>query len=75
MNKYTVIKNDDLRYLTDTQIANLVEIVRDIAVRRQEEGRKYNNTYLVINRDEPYADQVIEIMKEHGHWEEPNHDT
>jgi len=74
MSKYTVIKNDDLRYLTDAQIANLVEIVRDIAVHRQEEGRKFNNTYLVINRDEPYADQVIAIMKEHGHWEGSNHD-
>jgi len=74
MNKYIVIKNDDLRYLTATQIANLVDIVQDITVCRQEEGRKFNNTYLVINRDEPYADHVIEIMKEHGHWEEPNHD-
>lgn len=74
MNKYTVIKNDDLRYLTDTQIANLVEIVRDIAIHRQEEGRKFNNTYLVINRDEPYTNQVIEIMKKYGHWEESNRD-
>jgi hypothetical protein len=27
-----------------------------------------NKTYLVINTDEPYADEVIEIMKRHGHW-------
>lgn len=27
-----------------------------------------NNEYLVVNLDEPYAEEVIEILKRHGHW-------
>lgn len=27
-----------------------------------------NNEYLVVNLDEPYAEEVIEILKKHGHW-------
>jgi hypothetical protein len=30
---------------------------------------KKENTYLVINTDEPYADEIIEILKKNGHWE------
>lgn len=32
------------------------------------QDEKGNNTYLAINTDEPYAEQIIEIMKQHGHW-------
>jgi hypothetical protein len=65
MNKFTVIKNSDL---TEEQHWVLANIVREIA-KRQEEGRQFNNHYLVINLDEPYADDVKEIMKNNGHWE------
>lgn len=36
--------------------------------RKQEVEKKEPHTYLVINRDEHYADEVIEILKRHGHW-------
>jgi len=31
-------------------------------------GKAEPAKYLVINVDEPYADEVIEILKRNGHW-------
>lgn len=31
-------------------------------------GGNNEKTYIVINTDEPYADEIIEIMKRYGHW-------
>ena len=46
-----------LSYLVEDKIGYTKEL----------EGKK-ENTYLVINTDEPYADEVIAILKRHGHW-------
>ncbi|UED78248.1 hypothetical protein FH508_0012290 [Lysinibacillus sp. CD3-6] len=66
-NKYTVFKNEDLKQLpltiqTQIQLAGYM-----IVYNRVGEG-KPENIYLVINTDESYADEVIEILKLHGHW-------
>lgn len=67
-NKFIVIKNDDVeKYLNFKGRVTLncaIEVIED---GRSVDGKK-NNTYLVINTDEPYADEVIEIMKKNGHW-------
>ena len=34
---------------------------------REEEGRK-DNSYVVVNEDEPYAEQVWKLVQDH--WEE-----
>lgn len=66
--KYTVLKNDDIhRYLDEKEKIELVASTSAIQQLRAIEGKK-ENTYLVINTDEPYADEVIEIMKRNGHW-------
>ena len=67
--KYTVIKNDDLdTYLDSNEQNSFYYLVEDrIEWTKKKEGKK-ENTYLVINTDEPYADEIIEIMKRHGHW-------
>lgn len=65
--KFTVIKNEDVLSLPNgllwmeklKNVGNVVNVTRH---------PKPVNTYLVINTDEPYADEVIEIMKRHGHW-------
>lgn len=68
-NKYTVIKNEDaFSYLTAEQENNLKDILREIHACRSYDGKDTERTYLVINTDEPYADEVIEILKRHGHW-------
>jgi hypothetical protein len=71
--KFTVFKNEDLyNALQGEENEDLRDafntIINMIAMYRDANGKKKPNTYLVINTDEPYADEVIEIMKRHGHW-------
>lgn len=74
--KFTVIKNQDVeKHLDDRDKSELSRILWKIEQGRYEEGKEAANTYLVVNIDEPYAPEVIGIMKDHGHWgiiEDPN---
>ncbi len=67
-NKFIVIKKDDaekyLNYSGKVALNHVLEVVED----GRSIDRKKINTYVVINVDEPYADEVIEIMKTNGHW-------
>ena len=65
--KFIVIKKDDVDYLAEYEKEYLEESIDRIAYRRMIDGRK-NNSYIVINTDESYADEVIEILKRNGHW-------
>ncbi|WP_370225269.1 hypothetical protein [Cytobacillus sp.] len=66
--KFTVLKNDDInRYLDEKAKIELSASTAAIQQLRAIEGKK-ENTYLVINTDEPYANEIIAIMKSHGHW-------
>lgn len=61
--KFTVIKDEDIRkYLDDEQLSALEDIELTIGYGRKEEGKAVNNTYLVINTDEPYADLVKALI-------------
>lgn len=68
--KFTVIKNEDLdsAYLMYPALSRDFELLQTKIKRHREYEGKKENTYLVINTDEPYADEVIEILKRHGHW-------
>ena len=67
-NKFIVIKKDDLeKYLHPNTRAEFDYALDKIERMRKNDGKK-SNYYVVINVDEPYADKVIELMKEHGHW-------
>ncbi|MED3792445.1 hypothetical protein P4571_08310 [Niallia alba] len=67
--KYLHFKLSDCsKYLSEQDQMQLVRISEKITNRRKEEGKNQDNTYLVINTDESYADEVIEIMKSNGHW-------
>lgn len=74
--KFTVLKNEDVnQHLDDRDKSELSRILWKIEQGRYEAGKEAANTYLVVNVDEPYAPQVIGIMKDHGHWgisEDPN---
>ncbi|WP_240455750.1 hypothetical protein [Virgibacillus sp. Bac332] len=66
--KYIVVKNEDIeKYLNKSDKQLFTNCVGQIQMSREIEGRD-NPTYLVINTDELYADEVIDIMKKHGHW-------
>lgn len=67
--KYTVLKNEDLKkYVPQFMLGGLEDIGIEIEEGRKADGKKPENTYIVINTDESYADEVIEVLKRHGHW-------
>ncbi|MDF2859174.1 MAG: hypothetical protein K0Q87_5025 [Neobacillus sp.] len=66
--KFIVLKCWELsKWLDDEQQKNLQDICKTISDSRHFEGKK-ENEYIVINTDEPYAQDVIEILKRNGHW-------
>ncbi|WP_313413157.1 hypothetical protein [Sedimentibacter sp.] len=68
LDKFTVLKNDDIaKYLSPLAKHRLQQLL-DVIYRCRTNDNKLLNTYLVINTDEPYADEVIEILKKNGHW-------
>lgn len=69
--KFTVLKNEDIEKLPinlGVVIDRACDMVKEA---RSSEGRDPNPEYLVINLDEPYAPEVIEILKCNGHWGRP----
>lgn len=66
--KHTVLKNEDLGKLPYEQMANLSEIQEMVSRNRIKDGKRGFPKYLVINTDEPYAEEIIEILKRNGHW-------
>lgn len=62
-NTHIVIKREDIfKYLTDNQIKYLDTILSVIADGRKKDGKKTDNSYYICNTDEPYADEVLEII-------------
>lgn len=83
--KYTVIKNEDIKNLLgESERKQFREFCRKIECHNRAKKdmealdkndyatylKRQDNIYLVINSDEPYADQIIDIMKANGHWGE-----
>lgn len=74
--KFIVIKIDDLKKYVNSvfKLAMLENDLNDIQAGRKADGKKPCPEYLVISTDEPYAGEIIEIMKRNGHWgESPDH--
>ena len=60
--KYCVIKLDDIKkYLTLSQKLILKEILQYLEEARFNEGKK-NNDYIICNQDEPYSNDVWDII-------------
>jgi len=68
--KFIVFNLDDCKkYFTERHWDRLTELTRHIEMARRYIDKKTNEReYLVINTDEPYADEIIEILKRNGHW-------
>lgn len=70
--RYTIINERDIAKYADQREASAMRtainnVGYDVEQGRIKDGKNPFNTYLVINMDEPYADEVIAIMKQHGH--------
>jgi hypothetical protein len=65
--KYVVIKIDDLKKYVKSpfKIAMLDNDLQDITAGRKADGKKPHNEYIIINTDEPYAQEVADIIKRH----------
>lgn len=62
-NTHIVIKREDIfKYLTDNQIKYLDAVLNTIADGRKKDGKKTDNSYYICNTDEPYADEVLEVI-------------
>lgn len=62
-NTHIVIKKEDvLKYLTDDQIKYLNTILSTITDGRKKDGKKPDNSYYICNTDEPYANEVLDII-------------
>ena len=61
--KFIVIKNEDAaRYLTNEEFKMLRNLQKKILTGRMSDGKMQNNTYYVVNTDEPYAKQVRDLI-------------
>ena len=61
--KFIVLKNADAeKYLTDEEFKTLRALQKKILTGRMSDGKLQNNTYYVVNTDEPYAKQVRDLI-------------
>lgn len=61
--KFVVFNIKDIdEYLSTSSKANLVLMEKAIQLGREKDGKKGVNNYYVCNQDEPYAQQVIDII-------------
>lgn len=64
--KFGVLKIEDvLKVSTESELLVLDGIVRKIGIMRKEEGRNHDPHYYVVNIDEPYAEEVLKLIKKH----------
>ena len=68
-NKHVIIKKNDLfDYCSEEETAFMDEVLNKIESGRIKDGKTPGNNYMVINQDESYSDEVVEILKNNGHW-------
>jgi len=68
-NKYFIIKQEDMtKHASEQDRTDLARILKNIRSSRYKFNKNTGNKYLVINVDEDYAEDVIEILKKNNHW-------
>lgn len=72
--RYTVLNERDLaKYGNEEELDKMEEaigyVLADVEFGREQDGKKPYNSYIVINVDEPYIEEIIEVMKRHGDWD------
>lgn len=71
--RYTVINERDYcKYVSEELKEDFEEVFGEvldqIETGRELEGKKPFNNYVVVNLDEPYINEIIDILKANGHW-------
>lgn len=73
--RYTIVNEADLLKYVPGRVVDKLRVAHNqacdfIEYGRKKDGKQPYNSYIVINTDEPYVKEIIEVMKKHGHWEE-----
>lgn len=72
--RYTIIKERDVeKYLSIGEQQDLAivldRMLGNIEHGRENDGKKPFNSYVVINTDEPWIGEIVEVMKRNGAWD------
>ncbi|MGE7091660.1 hypothetical protein ACQKII_09455 [Lysinibacillus sp. NPDC048646] len=72
--KYTILSHKDLNKYIDPFTQNEMWIMLDriagnIEDGREKDGKKPFNSYITINTDEPFINEIIDVLKKHGRWD------
>lgn len=63
--KYFVIKAEDLFELDSDDVVVFNDLLMKMEnIRRWKKGKSASNNYYIVNRDEPYANEVKKIIEE-----------
>lgn len=68
---HVVVKIEDIDKLPKEQMQKMYGLLNMIDDARAKQGKTINQ-YAVVNLDEPYAGEIVEIMKRNGHWDSAN---
>lgn len=67
---YRVVKDEDIsQHLSFNQQGMLNHLLSLIQAGRAKEGKTRDNEYIVVNTDEPYIQDIVDVLKENGHWD------
>ena len=61
--RFICIKRDDLKYLPENLRGSLALVIWHISNGRKRDGKSGWNRYIVINMDEPYANDVLRLAE------------
>lgn len=63
---YEVLKRDDIiKYCSDKQTEQLLNIVETIMTGRVKDGKPMSNQYYVVNTNEQWSNEVESVIKKH----------
>nr|WP_235775467.1 MULTISPECIES: hypothetical protein [Paenibacillus] len=68
---HVVVKIEDIDKLPEEQMQKMYGLLNLVNAEREKQGKSINQ-YAIVNLDEPYAGEVVEIMKRNGHWDDCN---
>lgn len=67
-NKYLVIEWEDIKAcISGNERRELETLIDTVMFHRQKNGKSLESKYLVVNRDEPYADEVMKVVANGEH--------
>jgi hypothetical protein len=64
--KYVVFKREDVKKYLDHELKRWLVIINETIREGRLSDSKHDNHYVVVNKDEPYAEKVWELIKDNS---------